>query len=447
MTSTSFTLPDLGGDDSGELVTWLVEAGETVDDDQPVAEVETEKSVVEVPAPNAGTVTELLVEEGETVDVGAEILRIEADESAESESDDSEAEPADDSEAESEPTDQPAEEVTISDERVFAPPRVRRLARELGVDITTVDGSETSGRISEDDVRKAAESDREAEDETAGPKPFTPSGKSAVSKDGEAVSGAGITAKSESKSESEPKPFTPSGKSAVSKGGEAVGGAGLADEEEAARSAGAVTHAAHYDTAVVDELGELRAELEADAEAYGVRLTVLPFVIKAVVRTLAEQPTLNAAVDEGGEIVHNDEYHIGLAVATDDGLAVPVVRNADEKTILELTEEIAGLIDRAEAGELAPEETDGSTVTLTNLGAIGDEYATLPVDDSQTASLGLGAIEPRPVVADGEVLARETLPVSLSVDPSAVDATEAAAFVEQVVGYLESPNRLLLTSS
>jgi len=126
---------------------------------------------------------------------------------------------------------------------------------------------------------------------------------------------------------------------------------------------------------------------------------------------------------------------------------VPVVRNADEKTILELTEEIAGLIDRAEAGELAPEETDGSTVTLTNLGAIGDEYATLPVDDSQTASLGLGTIEPRPVVADGEVIARETLPVSLSVDPSAVDATEAAAFVEQVVGYLESPNRLLLTSS
>src|SRR6056297_2668823 len=294
MTSTSFTLPDLGGDDSGELVTWLVEAGETVDDDQPVAEVETEKSVVEVPAPNAGTVTELLVEEGETVDVGAEILRIEADESAESESDDSEAEPADDSEAEPEPTDQPAEEVTVSDERVFAPPRVRRLARELGVDITTVDGSETSGRISEDDVRKAAESDREAEDETAGPKPFTPSGKSAVSK-----------------------------------GGEAVGGAGLADEEEAARSAGAVTHAAHYDTAVVDELGELRAELEADAEAYGVRLTVLPFVIKAVVRTLAEQPTLNAAVDAEGEAVDSEEYHIGIGVATDDGLVVPVVRNAD----------------------------------------------------------------------------------------------------------------------
>ncbi len=447
MTGKPFTLPDIGGDDSGELVTWLVEAGETVDDDQPVAEVETEKSVVEVPAPNAGTVTELLVDEGEIVAVGAEILRIEADEAAEAESDDAEAETAADSEAEPEPTDQPAEEVTISDERVFAPPRVRRLARELGVDIASVEGSETGGRINEDDVRAAAESTDEAEDETASPKPFTPSGKSAVSKDGKAVSGAGITDKSESKAESAPKPFTPSGKSAVSKGGETVSGAGLANREEAARSAGAVTHAAHYDTAVVEELANLRAELEPHAEAHGVELTLLPLVIKSVVRTLAEQPTLNATVDDEGEAVSSDDYHIGVAVATDDGLVVPVVENADEKTVLELAEEIADLVNRAEAGELTPEETEGGTFTLTTLGAIGDEYATLPVDGSETASLALGAVEPRPVVVDGEVVARETLPLSLSVDPRAVDSTEAAAFVEQVIGYLESPNRLLLTSA
>jgi len=446
MTGKPFTLPDLGGSDTGELVTWLVETGETVSKDQPVAEVETEKSVVEVPAPNAGTVTELLVEEGSTVEVGAEILRIEADESAESESDDAEAEPADDSEAKPEPTDQPAEEVTISDERVFAPPRVRRLARELGVDITGVDGSETGGRINEDDVRAAAESTDETEDETAGPKPFTPSGKSAISKDGEAVSGAGITETAES-GESGPKPFTPSGKSAVSKGGEAVSGAGVANDEEAARSAGGVGHTVHYDTAVVAELTDLRAELEPHAEAHGVELTLLPLFIKSVVRTLAEQPTLNAMVDENGEVVASDEYHIGLAVATDDGLAVPVVRNADEKTVLELAEEIDDLVDRAEAGKLTSEETGGGTFTVTIPGAIGGEYATLPVDDSQTASLALGAVEPRPVVSDGEVVARETLPLSLSVDPRAVDATEAAAFVEQVVGYLESPTRLLLTST
>ena len=410
MAGDPFTLPDLGGSDSGELVSWLVEAGETVSDDQPVAEVETEKSVVEVPAPNAGTVTELLVEEGETVDVGAEILRIEAEEAA-AEPADAEADPAAEDEAEPKPTDQPAEEITVSDERVFAPPRVRRLARELGVDIASVDGSGESGRISEEDVRAAAESDG-AEEETTGPKPFTPSGKSAVSKASDEVD-----------------------ETAAKEGG------------EAAQSTVAVAHAAHHDTAVVDDLAALRTELEPDAADHGVELTLLPLVIKAVVRTLSDVPALNATVNEDGEAVASDDTHIGVAIATDDGLVVPVVENADEKTILDLAAEIGELVDRAEAGEVSSEATTDGTFTVTTIGAIGDEYATLPVEESQTASLSLGAIEPRPVVDEGVVVARETLPLSLSVDPRAVDSTEAAAFLSQLVGFLESPNRLLLRSA
>ena len=438
MAGDPFTLPDLGGSDSGELVSWLVEAGETVSDDQPVAEVETEKSVVEVPISTAGTVTELLVEEGETVEVGAEILRIEADEAA-AEPADAEAEPAAEGETEPEPTDQPAEEITVSEGRVFAPPRVRRLARELGVDIASVDGSGESGRISEADVRAAAESKAEDEDGTAGPKPFTPSGKAAVSKDGEGVSGAGVAGGEDTG----PKPFTPSGKSAVSKASEAVDDAAA----ETGADAAVVAHAAHHDTAVVDDLAALRAELEPHAEAQGVDLTLLPLVIKAAVRTLADVPALNATGDAEGETVASDGYHVGIAVATDDGLVVPVVEDADEKTILELAEEISDLVDRAEAGDLSAEETNAGTFTVTTIGGIGDEYATLPVAESQTASLALGAIEPRPVVADGEVVARETLPLSLAVDPEAVDSTEAAAFLSQLVGFLESPNRLLLTSA
>ena len=447
MTANAFTLPELGESDSGELVAWLVDAGEPVDADQPVAEVETEKSVVEVPISETGTVTELLVDEGATVEVGAEILRIEVDEAAETEPADDESESTADTGNKSEPTDQPVEEVTISDERVFAPPRVRRLARELGVDIATVDGSGESGRISEDDVRAVAES--EEEDETAGPKPFTPSGKSAVSKDGEAVSGAGVA----ESDDTGPKPFTPSGKSAVSKASGAVGEAAAEAGADTVRSTAAVAHAAHHDTAVVTDLTELRAELEPHAEDHGVALTHLPLFIKAVVRTLADVPTLNATVDESGtvdagdEAADSDDYHIGLAVPTDDGLVVPVVRNADRKTVLELASEIDDLVDRAEAGELSSEETEGGTFTVTIVGAIGDEYATLPVEESQTASLALGAIEPRPVVVDGEVVARETLPLSLAVDPQAVDSTEAAAFLEQLLAYLESPNRLLLTSA
>ncbi|MFO7832516.1 MAG: dihydrolipoamide acetyltransferase family protein [Halohasta sp.] len=432
MAGNPITLPDLGGGATeGELVAWLVEAGDAVDDDQPIAEVETEKSVVEVPAPAAGTVTERLVEAGSTVEVGAEILRIEPGESAETDTADdadaaAEPEPTDD-----EPTEEPTDEVDVPDERVFAPPRVRRLARELGVDIAGVDGSETGGRISEDDVRAAAESEAEADD--AGPKPFTPSGDSAVSKDGEAVSGAGVS----DANESGPKPFTPSGKSAVSKASEAA-----TEGTDATR----VAHAAHHDTAVVDDLAALRAELDPHAAEQGVELTLLPLVIKAVVRTLADVPALNATVDAEGNVDERDDCHVGIAVATNDGLAVPVVDHADEKTLLALAAEIGDRVDRAEAGELTAAETGGATFTVTVPGAIGDEYATLPVDRG-VGSLGLGAVDTRPIVEDGAVVARETLPLSLAVDSGVVDATEAAAFMQQVVGYLESPNRLLLTST
>jgi len=414
MADTAITLPELGGGATeGELVAWLVEAGDTVEDDQPIAEVETEKSVVEVPAPTAGTVTERLVEAGSTVEVGTEILRIEPDESPEAGTEPTAEDTADEDEATT--ADEPTGEVDVPDERVFAPPRVRRLARDLGVDIAGVDGSGDSGRISEEDVRAAAES--ETEPDEAGPKPFTPSGKSAVSK-----AGGGVGAVS-----TEPDAATET-------------------ETKAAGSATAIGHAAHHDTAVVDELAALRAELDPHAAEEGVELTLLPLVVKAVVRTLAEVPALNATVDGEGNVDEHDDYHVGIAVATDDGLAVPVVENADEKTLLDLAAEIGDLVDRAEAGELTAAETGSGTFTVTTPGAIGDEYATLPVDRG-VGSLALGAVDARPVVEDGAVVACETLPLSLAVDSRVVDATEAAAFVDGVVGYLESPNRLLLGSA
>ncbi|WP_253737702.1 dihydrolipoamide acetyltransferase family protein [Halohasta salina] len=414
MAGNPITLPELGGGATeGELVAWLVEPGETVEDDQPIAEVETEKSVVEVPAPAAGTVTERLVEAGSTVEVGAEIGRIEPGEST----------PTDDAvDTPAEQDDAPADEVGVPDERVFAPPRVRRLARELGVDIAGVEGSEAGGRIGEADVRAAAE--REAEPEDSGPKPFTPSGKSAVSKR-EADSDTGVDG---------PKPVTPSGEAAVSPAG--------SDDAEPA----AVAYTSQYDTAVVNDLEALRAELDPHAAEQGVELTLLPLVIKAVIRTLADVPALNATVDADGTVDQREATHVGIAVATDDGLAVPVVEDADETALVDLAAEIGDLVDRAEAGDLTAAEADGATFTVTTPGAIGDEYATLPIEGDRTASLTLGAIDHRPVVADGEVVASETLPLSLAVDSRVVDPTEAAAFVEGVVGYLESPNRLLLGS-
>ena len=421
MAGNPITLPELGGGATdGELVAWLVEAGETVEDDQPIAEVETEKSVVEVPTPTAGTVTERLVEAGETVEVGAEILRIEPDESASAESEPTEAE-ADT--AADEPTDAPADEGGVPEGRVFAPPRVRRLARELGVDIASVDGSEAGGRISDADVRAAADSETESED--SGPKPFSPSGESAVSKR-EADSGAG---------DDGPKPITPSGESAVS-------AAGSADTVRPT-----VASSVHHDTAVVEALDGLRADLDPHAAEQGVELTLLPLVIKAVVRTLADVPALNATIDAEGTVDERDDIHVGIAVAGDDGLVTPVVEHAAEKSLLDLAAEIGEQLDGAAAGERPAEATEEATITLTVPGAIGDEHATLPIEGDRTASLALGAVGHRPVVAEGDVVARETLPLSLAVDPRAADPTEAAAFLEGVVGLLESPNRLLLASS
>jgi pyruvate dehydrogenase E2 component (dihydrolipoamide acetyltransferase) len=218
------------------------------------------------------------------------------------------------------------------------------------------------------------------------------------------------------------------------------------------KSKGTIPHVSHHDTATVSDLVALRSELKPVAAESGARLTYLPFVMKAVVRALKEMPVLNSTLDEANEeVVLRDEYHIGVAVATDAGLLVPVVRNVDQKTILELSEEVVEKAERARERKLSREEMQGGTFTITNYGAIGGEYATPIINHPETAILGLGAIEKRPVVEereDGdEVVARETLPLSLSIDHRVIDGAEGAEFTNRVIDYLEQPNRLLLEST
>jgi len=525
MAVKAFTLPDVGeGVAEGELVTWLVEPGERVTEDQPVAEVETDKSLVEIPSPYNGTVKELLVDEGTIVPVGDEIISFDVDEDAVETDAEAESEAEPDRERDTTAAVEADEEVTTSEGRVFAPPRVRRLARELGVDIATVDGSGQAGRINEQDVREAAESgdEDETEGETSGPKPFTPSGKSAVSKGGESVSGAGLasdgetasTAASESPQptpeaatrdrtaaapatrkladelgidinavptdvEREGQPFvSPTDVRSYAEAQQDAHAADAAAVSEAAaepavdgaetripyrgirrtigeqmvRSKETIPHVSHHDTATVSDLVDLRTELKPVAAESGARLTYLPFVMKAVVRALKQMPVLNSTLDETNEeVVLRDDYHIGVAVATDARLLVPVVRNVDQKTILELSEEVVDLAERARERKLSREEMQGGTFTITNYGAIGGEYATPIINHPETAILGLGAIEKRPVVEeheDGdEVVARETLPLSLSIDHRVIDGAEGAEFTNRVIDYLEQPNRLLLEST
>ena len=548
MSIKEFKLPDVGeGVAEGELVTWLVEPGDRVEEDQPVAEVETDKALVEVPSRYDGVVEELFAEEGEIVPVGNVIIsfRVDEDDEASEPAPDTAADPAESSAVEGDAdagsdadpeTDADASDVDTPAGRTFAPPSVRRLARELGVDLAAVDGSGPGGRVNESDVRAYADgeagSDGDADDDAPSPKPVDiGSGDrgSAVTKRGadtESDAAAGGTATG-GPTAAEPagrdrtlatpatrrlarelgvevddvptdltregEPFVdeaavrayaeadtaPDATAEATDATETAGTAGAtagADTDDAVidripyrgvrrtigkrmeQSKFTAPHVTHHDTAEVDALVDARAELKPKAEAAGVKLTYMPFVMKAVVAGLKAYPQLNSELrEEDEEILIKGEYNLGIAVATDAGLMVPVVRDVDKKGLFELADEVNDLAARARERKITPAEMKGGTFTLTNFGAIGGEYATPIINHPETAILGLGAIEERPVVrsaadVDGGFLDDEdgstvvpapTLPLSLSIDHRVVDGAEAAAFANTVQEHLENPLLLL----
>jgi pyruvate dehydrogenase E2 component (dihydrolipoamide acetyltransferase) len=514
MTTHEFRLPDVGeGVAEGELLVWHVEVGDAVTEDQVVAEVETDKAVVDVPAPVDGTVAELRAEEGDVVPVGDVLIVFEsADDAAESGADagdataaaasESPAESASESATESatgSTTDQPADVATPtadagggSDERIFAAPRARRIAREEGVDLQRVDGSGPGGRITESDVRAAAAADPPGEaDAATEPAPAqatataeggdtAPAGRASTlavpatrglahdlgvdiddvpaseRRNGQAfVTEADVRAFANGEAAGQAATGTEATEPAASTG-DGTGGPSVGERvpyrgvrrtigEQMERSKYTAPHVTHHEQVDVSELVATRAELADAAAAEGVRLTYTPFFLKAVVAGLREYPVLNSRLDEAAEeIVCYDEYHVGVAVDTDHGLMVPVVENVEEKGLADLAAEVTDLVERAQDRSLAPEELRGSTFTISNAGSLGGEFATPIINYPEAAILGTGAIRERPWVDDGEVVAREVLPLSLSFDHRVVDGADAARFVGRVAAYLEEPRKLLL---
>ncbi len=516
-----FKLPDVGeGLAEAEIVRWLVETGETVSEDQPVAEVETDKAVVEVPSPVNGTVREILAEEGEVVPVGTVIItfNVEGEEPDES-SDESAAKTGEGTPADAKG--EKAETAKADDEgesspagRTFATPSTRRLARELGVELAAVNGSGPGGRVTDADVRAAAEAADEAarDAETAesatetadsdgvksatrrigvesdsdadGAKP-TPQPESAVdrdrtlaapatrklaeeegieidsvpterTKDGEAfVTPAEIEAYAEAQTRAQKADAEAisAGERADSRAIEATGederipyrGVRRTIGKQMERSKYTAPHVTHHDEIDVTDLVETRGRLKERAEARGSSLSYMPFIIKAVVAGLREYPILNSQLDEENEeIVIRGEHNIGIATATDAGLMVPVIRNADRKGMLEIADEMNELVEKARDRSIALEEMQGGTFSITNFGAIGGEYATPIINYPETAILGLGAIKEKPRVVDGEVVPRKVMTLSLTIDHRVIDGAEAARFTNTVKEYLESPELLLL---
>jgi pyruvate dehydrogenase E2 component (dihydrolipoamide acetyltransferase) len=517
----TFDLPDVGeGVAEGELVRWLVEVGEAIEEDQPLAEVETDKALVDLPSPYAGTVVERHAEEGEMVPVGTTLVSIEVGGEAEDEGAVATTSDGDETAGEDAGTD--ATGTGPPDGRVFAPPRTRRLARELGVDIGQVDGSAPGGRVTDADVRAAADGPDAPSPRSLDPEATSvmrerdgtdaldavgehresadtvePAAKAAAdrlggadprdrtlaapatrrladelrvdldavptdeSRDGVAFVTTAMVreyAERRREAEAEPAAATDAPDSAVDDAREpspVVGpqpgdripyrGVRRSIGEQMERSKYTAPHVTHTDEVDVTRLVETKAELEPYAAEEGVDLTYLPFVMRAVARALPEFPQVNAELDtEREQIVCHDDYHLGVATATDAGLMVPVVEDVDEKGLLELAAETTDKAERARDRSIAREEMQGSTFTITNVGVIGGEYATPIVNYPEVAILALGRIAERPRVVDGEVVPRHTLPLSLSVDHRVVDGAVAARFTNRVMELLSAPTRLLV---
>jgi pyruvate dehydrogenase E2 component (dihydrolipoamide acetyltransferase) len=429
-----FKLPDLGeGIAEGEITTWLVQEGQTVEEDQPMVEVMTDKATVEITSPRAGTVLKLMVEEGTTVAIGTRILgsgdpgeevpaggtaepAAAAPAPAEGAPVPAKAAPAAPAPAKAAPAapapakapPAPAQDVTPAfgmtagarpGGKALATPSVRRLARERGIDIDRVPGSGPAGRVVAEDL------DAFARGPVAGTAPPVPGGE-------ERFKLKGIR-----------KRIT----------------------EVLSESVHKAVHVTHIEEIDVRRLVELRNAARPQAEAEGVKLTYLPFIIKALIATLKRFPMFNATLDEErGEIVWKRYYHIGVAVATDRGLLVPVVRDADRKTVVELAREIVEKAEATRDGTIGVEDLQNSTFSITNYGAIGGLFATPIINFPEAAILGLGTIRERPVVRDGQIVVRPMMYAGITFDHRITDGAEGARFMDAFKRNLEEPALILM---
>ncbi|MEM9033750.1 MAG: dihydrolipoamide acetyltransferase family protein [Actinomycetota bacterium] len=410
-----FILPDIGeGLDEAEIVEWLVAPGDVVERDQPLVEVLTDKSQTQLPSPVAGTVVGLGGAEGDRLRVGELVAELDDGPGAVDDEPAAAAAPAAaDPVMPAPPSTAPG---TGPSGRPKASPAVRRLARERGVDLASVTGSGEGGRILRRDVEAAA---------VGG---VSPVGATTVPEVPAATAAAPVTTV-------RPAPAT------IGAGTHPLRGIRRATAESMARSWSEIPHIHGMDEIDATALQDARARIEAATE----RTTLLPLLALAVARTLARHPMLNASIDvDGGTYTVHDRVHLGIAVATADGLLVPVVRDAHARSLRDLGAELTRLITAARSRTIDVGDLRGGTATLTNFGSQGGRLATPIIRPPESAIVGFGAVRERPIVIDGEVVARPTLPVSIGVDHRLVDGDAMTAFQEELLGVLRDPILLLV---
>ncbi|MDP2626450.1 MAG: dihydrolipoamide acetyltransferase family protein [Candidatus Rokubacteria bacterium] len=433
-----FVLPDLGeGLTEAEIVTVLVAEGDLIREDAPFLEVETDKAQVEIPSPMAGRIEKIHVQPGQTVRVGEVLVTFaDADEVA---ARPPQAPPAPGLGPTGAATREAAAAPAHDGAPVPATPATRRLARELGVDLRGVRGTGAGGRVTDVEVRAAAGGE--------------------ASGDGESPSGA--RRRAAAGSGPLPAPARPAAKPLATVGLEPpplpafeqwgpVERAPLSHlrrtiADRMTLSATLVPHVTHFDRADITELDALiRRNLEA-AREQGVTLTLTGFLLEATALALRAHPQFNASLDAAaGELILKRYYHLGVAVATERGLIVPVLRDVDRKRVMEIARELGALAQRGRDGKATIEDLRGGTFTISNIGALGGTGAIPIINYPEVAILGVARAREEAVVREGQIVPRLMLPLSLTFDHRVADGADGARFASDIVRRLEHPDQLLL---
>ncbi|WP_438491628.1 2-oxo acid dehydrogenase subunit E2 [Paenibacillus sp. IHBB 3054] len=415
-----YRFPELGeGLHEGEIIKMHIKVGDKVTDDDIVMEVQNDKAVVEVPCPVNGTVLEVRVKDGQVCRVGEVVAIIAAEgEVPQQEGGHAEAPAA----QESAPAAAAPAAVPAPNRDVLATPSVRKFAREQSVDISKVNGSGKNGKITHEDVEA-----------------FLKGGSAAVAP-------AAAPAASEAP-KAKAKEAAPAASGNVSLEEERVPFKGIrkAISNAMVKSAYTAPHVTIMDEVDVTELVAFRARMKPVAEKKGVKVTYLPFIVKALVAASRQFPALNAMIDEeSNEIVYKKYYNIGIATDTDNGLIVPVIKDADRKSIWMIASSITDLAVRGRDGKLAANEMRGSTISISNIGSAGGMFFTPIINFPEVAILGTGRITEKPVVKNGEIVAAPVMALSLSFDHRIIDGATAQNFMNYIKTLLANPDMLVM---
>ena len=432
-----FILPDLGeGIHEAQIVSILVHEGDVVQEDQPLMEVETDKAAVEIPSPLAGKIVTIHVQAGQTVNVGDVMVTF---------GNDAEAAPA--APPKAPPRAAPPPRTAPPQAAIPAPPAgaaspakagrpakvaaspaVRRRAKELGIDLAAMQGTGPGGRVTQADLDGAASGKP--------PAPTAPAERAAT----QAAASPSAPAVSMAPDSELPdfSKWGPIRREPISQIRKTI-------SNHMARSEAMNVHVMHHDLADVEMLEQLRKDHNLRKQESDPKLTLLPFVIKAVHAAMRRYPMFNASFDHArNEIIYKDYFHYGIAVDTPRGLIVPVIRDVDRKSIRALATELIEIGVKTRESNFKIDELRGGSFTITNIGSLGGIVSTPIINYPEVAILGLGKAEMKAVVVNGEVVARYTLPLNLSFDHRATDGADAARFVGEIKSYLEVPGRLLL---